>query len=113
MYFRGGMAILFGGLFSLGSVSLLGSTLLGTLFILSLTVGLVAAAFGIANERKWGYQLGLVCAFAPFLFRVQALINFDIIGAITDDMIGLLFDVALVALLLHPMSQSYRKVWFR
>jgi hypothetical protein len=27
--------------------------------------------------------------------------------------INLLFYIALLALLLHPMSRSYRKVWFR
>jgi len=27
--------------------------------------------------------------------------------------VGLLFDIALIALLLHPMSRDYQKVWFR
>ena len=31
--------------------------------------GKVAAGYGIANERKWGYQLGLVMAFLPFVVR--------------------------------------------
>ena len=29
------------------------------------------------------------------------------------NLIGVMFDVALVALLLHPMSVDYRRVWFR
>ncbi len=52
MYFRGVMAILLGGaLFSLGSVSLFGSTLLGAVYTLLITVGVIAGAFGIANEK--------------------------------------------------------------
>ncbi|MGB0995930.1 MAG: hypothetical protein ACPG2Z_09860, partial [Acidimicrobiales bacterium] len=54
MYFRGVMAILLGGaLFSLGSVSLFGSTLLGAVYTLLITVGVIAGAFGIANEKAW------------------------------------------------------------
>ena len=35
------------------------------------------------------------------------------IKALTFDTVGLLFDIALIALLLHPMSRDYQKVWFR
>ena len=106
MYFRGGMAILFGGLIGIGRVSLLGSTVIGTLYLLLLTVGLVAGAYGIANE-KWGYQLGV--AGAPFLIRLQLLVGDGLLDALTVDSIGLVFDVALVALLLHPMSSDIQK----
>jgi hypothetical protein len=30
-----------------------------------------------------------------------------------DVMIELAFDIALVALLAHPMSRSYQRIWFR
>lgn len=113
MYFQGVMAILFGTLFSFGSVELFGSTLIGGIYILGLTVGLVAAAYGIANEHKWGYQLGIASAFAPFLVRLQLLFSFNIAEAIGFNTIGLLFDIALIALLFHPMSKNYQKVWFR
>lgn len=113
MYFRGGMAILFGGLIGIGRVSLFGSTLIGTLYLLLLTVGLVAGAYGIANEKKWGYQLGVASAAAPFLVRLQILFADGLFDAIFVDSIGLVFDIALVALLLHPMSANYQKVWFR
>ena len=113
MYFRGGVAILFGGLIGIGRVSLFGSTVIGTLYLLLLTVGLVAGAYGIANEKKWGYQLGVASACAPFLIRLQLLVSDGLLDALTVDSIGFVFDVALVALLLHPMSSDYQKVWFR
>ena len=69
MYFRGVMAILLGGaLFSLGSVSLFGSTLLGAVYTLLITVGVIAGAFGIANEKAWGYKLGVAAAAARLRF---------------------------------------------
>ena len=109
----GVMAILLGGaLFSLGSVSLFGSTLLGAVYTLLITVGVIAGAFGIANEKAWGYKLGVAAAAAPLALRVVVLFIAGL-EALTFDTVGLLFDIALIALLLHPMSRDYQKVWFR
>lgn len=74
---------------------------------LALVVGEVAGAFGVANEKKWGYVLALVAAVLPIalLFR-----SGGILGA---HLLTLMFEVALVALLLHPQSRAYEKVWFR
>ena len=38
-------------------------------FFLALVAGGIAAGYGIANEFKWGYILGIVMAIAPFVFR--------------------------------------------
>jgi hypothetical protein len=70
-----------------------------------LVIGPVAAGWGIANEKKWGYWLGVVLAVLEVVF---ILLYFSI-GAL----LNLLFYGALVALLLHPQSRSYRKTWFR
>jgi len=112
MYFRGALAILFGALFSIGDVVLFGSRILAVIWILLLTVGMIAGAYGIANEKKWGYQLGVAAALAPIVVSVAYLFrgNSDFL---LRDPIGLMFDIALVALLLHPMSKDYQKVWFR
>jgi hypothetical protein len=75
----------------------------GLLFI----IGGVAAGFGIANEKKWGYGLGLAMAFAPFVLRLAY--GGSLIGA---SLISLLFEIALVALLLHPQSRDYQRIWF-
>ncbi|HET6874797.1 MAG TPA: hypothetical protein VFH70_08470 [Acidimicrobiales bacterium] len=81
--------------------------LLGGLSLLSLVLvaGQVAAGLGIANEKKWGYWLGvaltaLVVGWLVFYFSFYAVL-------------GLIFYIALLALLLHPQSRSYRKTWFR
>ena len=74
---------------------------LGTLLVL----GPVAAGLGIANQKKWGYWLGVVLT----ALMVAYLVRYFSYGAV----ISLLFYGALLALLLHPQSRAYRKVWFR
>lgn len=65
---------------------------------------------GIANEQKWGYLLGVAVSIAA----VATI--FIYYGNLSDvlryGLISLLFDGALVALLLHPMSRSHQRVWF-
>jgi len=112
MYFNGILAILFGRLRLIGNVSLFGSVILGSVVILLITVGMIAAAYGIANERKWGYRLGVVSAFGPFVITL-AIATSSGIGDALAQPISLMFDVALVALMLHPMSTSYQKIWFK
>jgi hypothetical protein len=73
-------------------------------------VGQLAAGFGIANERKWGYWLGVVMAFVPFAFTGYLLYRYHVFAV---NAISLVFEVALVVLLLHPYSRDYRKIWFR
>ena len=102
LYFRGGIALVFG--------VLLGGSL--TVSSLLVAVGEVTAAFGIANERRWGYKLGVAVAALVLVASLLVLIkNFDHFGRLLGLLIGLLFDVALVALLLHPMSRSYQRYW--
>jgi hypothetical protein len=72
---------------------------------LILVLGPVASGLGVANEKKWGYWLGVVLTAVQVGFLVLAF-SF---GAI----ISLMFYLALLALLLHPQSRSYRRTWFR
>jgi hypothetical protein len=70
----------------------------------------VGAGYGIANEKKWGYGLGIAVAILPFVLRF-AFGGLDaLFGA---DLIGLMFDIALVALLVHPQSRDYQRIWFK
>ncbi len=85
---------------------------LGPLAGLASLVGCAAAAFGIANEQRWGYILGVVMAALDVVLIVAAA------GGIMDVfrgtvLISFLFAIALVALLLHPMSREYQRIWFR
>ena len=67
-----------------------------------------AAGFGIANERKWGYGLGIVMAILPFGLRLMW--GQSLLGA---SIVNLMFEIALVALLLHPQSRDYQRIWFK
>ncbi len=69
-----------------------------------LVLGPVAAGWGIANEKKWGYWLGLSLT----LVEVAYVLLHPGWSVIT-----LLFYIALAALLLHPESRAYRRTWFR
>lgn len=78
---------------------------LGFPFGTVLVVGEFVAGLAIANEKKWGYYLGVVLVALWVAFLV---FNFAFVAIIT-----LLVYIALLALLLHPHSRSYQKVWFR
>lgn len=71
--------------------------------------GKVAAGYLIANERRIGYQLGLVMAFFPFVIRFLFLGFGGIFGT---SIISLMFEVLLVALLLHEQSREHQRIWF-
>jgi hypothetical protein len=82
------------------------SFLLGMITIIALAAG----GFGIANEKRWGYTLA-VCA-AVF----QVLMLFSVAGGDVlrfPLILNLFFDGALVALLLHPQSREYQRIWFK
>ncbi len=84
---------------------LLSGSLLGLVFAVALGYG----GYGIANEKKWGYTLAVAGAalFVGFVLLVEGsdVLTFPLI-------INFMFDVALVALLLHPQSRDYQKIWF-
>jgi hypothetical protein len=75
-------------------------------------VGFVAGAFGIANEKKWGY----VVAVGAAILKILLLLTLAPLSTIFNDLnllLDFMFDVALIALLLHPQSREYQKIWFR
>jgi hypothetical protein len=83
----------------------------------------VAAGYYIAQEKKVGYYLGIFASLAPFLINFW--VSLDITGISTierftlgplgdfNTLLWLMFTVALVILLLHPMSRDYVRVWFK
>jgi hypothetical protein len=83
---------------------------LGSPLVLLLVAGGAGAGFGIANEKKWGYALGVVMAFLPFAYRWQ---QNGIANVLGRDLISTMFEIALVALLLHPQSRDYERIWFK
>lgn len=69
-------------------------------------VGYAAGGFGVANDLKWGYAVALA---------VSALVvaGTFLLGLNFANLINLMFDVALLALLLHPQSRNYQQIWFK
>jgi hypothetical protein len=91
---------------------------LGPLGVISLAA-YVYGAYGIANEQKRGYQVAVVASFLPLVLRTIAAVFFGD-GLIGDfgfilfggNVLNVIFQYALIALLLHPMSREHQKVWF-
>lgn len=109
LYFSAASALLFGGT----GVEIFDSGILRILLRLLLTVGAAAGAFGIANELRWGYRLGIAAAVAPFVVRLGIWQRFGFSDALQWNTIGLIFDVAIIASLLHQQSAEHQRVYFK
>lgn len=86
----------------------------GSTQVLVLGAAAAAAGWGIANERRWGYWLGIGVSFLalyPYLRAILTLGPGVILGS--GAMLGFLIAVAHFALLVHPQSRSYQKIWFK
>ncbi len=78
------------------------------ILLLLLVGGGILAGWGIANERKWAYALAIAMAVLPFALRFYYLGN-----PLSNNLLSLMFEIALVALLLHPQSRDYQRLWFK
>jgi apolipoprotein N-acyltransferase len=83
----------------------LGAGLLGLFAIAAILAGL-----GIANEKKAGYWGGVVVAGLDVLWLLDL---FRSAPSSISIVINLIFAAVLLALLLHPMSRSYERIWFK
>jgi hypothetical protein len=72
------------------------------------SLALAPGAYGIANEKRWGYRLDVAMAIA-----YAALCLLSIVYVSTSFVLSLLFAAVLVALLVHPQSREYKRIWFR
>ncbi len=99
LYFNAILSLLFGGLAS------------GVL--IALAVGDAAGAFGIANERKWGYWLAVVVAIVPLASIAFVVLRYGVGAGLSVSILNLIFQIALVALLLHRQSRDYQRIWFK
>lgn len=112
MYIQGGMDLLFTLPGGLADGRLYGLRILAIAYLLLTVVGKLVAAFGIANSMRWAYRLGVAAAAAPVALRAVAVFGGGL-GRLWVQPISLLFDIALLALLLHRQSRSHQKHWFR
>ncbi|MCL5447215.1 MAG: hypothetical protein M1350_07445 [Actinobacteria bacterium] len=95
-YLNAGLALLF---LLLGMYSIITA-----LFMIAEGVG----ANGVANEQRWGYNLSVGSSVGYLVLTVVLAVAFGGIPHI----LTIILSVALVALLLHPMSKSYQKIYF-
>jgi hypothetical protein len=75
-------------------------------------VGAVAAGYGISNERKWGYKLGLGVAALPLATLLYVCVAFQR-SPFDFPLLNLMFNIAVFALLVHPQSREYERIWFK
>ena len=104
LYFSAAFGLLFGS---------------SSLFFFGFVPGLVltaakgVAGFGIANDKRWGYWLGVITAGLTLVPFVAFVISSGV-GSLFQ--VGLLFSlvfpVALFVLLIHPLSRQYQRIWF-
>lgn len=93
---------------------------------LPLGIAIVAMHAGggwlMANDRKIGWKLAALASFTPFVLRFVAYSDierqvddsFSLYRKLTGgSTLGVIFDVALCALLLHPHSRQHQKIWYR
>jgi hypothetical protein len=79
----------------------------------AIAAGSVFGGLGIANDKRWGYNLALaisVLGLLPFVLIAAA----DGVTEVLDPfvLINMIFPVARFALLVHPMSREYQRIWF-
>lgn len=77
-------------------------------FISIIPVLLGVGGYGVANERRWGYMLAVVVALLNVLSSIGA-----VVAGAGFILLNLLFAIVLAALLLHPQSREYLRIWFK
>ncbi len=88
------------------------NAVLGLLFLLYAPLLVVAlalgvAGYGVANERRWGYWLGVVAAGLIVFLEL-----YEVASGLYGVAINMLFMIVLLALFLHPQSREYQRIWF-
>jgi len=107
LYATAVFGLIFGSVFSeLGRVLSVGA--LGGLLGLAAVIGAGVAGFAIANDKRWGYNLGVALS----ILEVGLLLNLVLNRGAGGFVISLMFSIAQAVLLLHPLSRSYQKLWF-
>lgn len=79
-------------------------------------VGGAFAGYQIAQEKKIGWYLGIAVAALPLVAKVIAILRSRLeIGDLFGNsyLINTMFEIALLALILHVQSRKYVKIWFK
>ncbi len=78
----------------------------------------IAGGFLIANGKRLGWYVAVGASLSPLLLRL--LLKFTVDDLLSwqwvltqGSLMSTIFEVALFALLVHPISRSYVKIWLR
>lgn len=98
---------------------------IGLLVDLAVVACHILGGFLMANDRRLGYRLAVFAAFSPFILRSIAMADlrskYDVSISFFDFVLGrplggglltVIFDGALVALLLHRQSREHQRIWY-
>lgn len=78
---------------------------------IALLFGQFFGALGIANDSRRGYRLAVVVSVLVLAWTVFLLAYLH--GFLGLGVINLIFQIALVAMVLHPQSREYQRIWFK
>lgn len=90
--------------------SLRNVTIVVTIAVLVASLAYGYAGLAISNGQQLGWRVGVAVAVGAVILPVAAGQLGFVVGSLY--IITYVFNVALVALLLHPQSREYQKVWF-
>jgi hypothetical protein len=94
------------------------------LFIVVVATGCLAVGgLLMANDRRLGWRLLVAASLAPFILRIATMailgassaspLDWIIARPAGGSVLTVIFDAALVALLLHPQSRNHQRLWYR
>ena len=69
-------------------------------------VAMLLAGYGIGNDKKMAWRLGVAASIFSIAMRLTSQ------GSGIEIIFSLVFPIALLTLLLHPLSRDYQKIWF-
>jgi hypothetical protein len=70
-------------------------------------------AYGIANERRWGWRLGLAAAVASVLPAVDQFVRSPGVALHPDFLVLVAVPVFAVCCLGEPSARDFQRAWFR
>jgi hypothetical protein len=112
-YFRGVFIVLFLGsntwIYKVIPLDLLGGTAARLVPVL-LAGSLIAGGLGIASEHKWGLIVGRIAASYAVISCIYWMIRIEFGFSVA---VRMMFDSALLVLLLHQQSREYARIWFK
>jgi hypothetical protein len=74
---------------------------------------MLLGAYGIANEARWGWRLGLVAGAASIVPALDQLVRSPAVALHPDFLVLLAVPVVIVCCLGEPSARDYQRAWFR